>query len=62
MPCYDARDTWSTDHSHRAAHLLCELLKELPPDSPRWTPEVRQWWADHQDMDAYYARRSREMR
>ena len=62
MPCYDARDTWSADHGHQAAHLLCEICKTLEPGDQRWTAALAQWWADHQDMDAYYARRSNERR
>lgn len=62
MPCYDARDTWSAEHSHQAAHLLCGLLKNMLSTSPLWTPELRAWLADHQDMDAFYERKSRERR
>lgn len=56
MPCYDGRERWDSYHANMAAHNLCAICKGLPADSPLWTPELRQWWADHENMDAFYSR------
>lgn len=61
MPCYDIRDQWDSDHNNRAAELLCSLIKQLGNGVP-WAamPELEQWWKDHQNRDAYYARKANE--
>ncbi len=59
MPCYDARDSWDSDHNNAAAQLLCDLIKRLGDAGTPWTPELSQWWTDHKDRDAYYARRAK---
>lgn len=62
MPCYDPRDEYDEAHNNVAAGLLCELLKRTPPESIIWTDELRQWWADHHNRDAYHERKAREFR
>jgi hypothetical protein len=60
MPCHDPRDRWDDEHNNVAAQLLCELLKSMGPAAVPWTPELRQWWNDHMNRDAYHARKSQE--
>lgn len=59
MPCRDGREDWDTEHNLKAVELLCGLLRTFAPTDAEWTPELRQWWADHQNYDAYIERRSR---
>lgn len=58
MPCYDPRDRYDSDLDHIGAGLLCELIKAGKVD-PESSPQLSAWWKDHQDRDAYYARRAR---
>lgn len=62
MPCYDIRSDWDSQHNNVAAELLCSLIGSLPAGDVPWTPQLRQWWDDHQDRDAYYERKSKERR
>lgn len=60
MPCRDGREHWSEAHTAEGIELLCKLLKTFAPTDPEWTPELRRWWAEHQDHDLLYARMIRE--
>lgn len=63
MPCYEPRDGWDSSHNNEAAQLLCFLLKgmiETGGKTEAWPEELKQWWKDHQNRDAYYARMSSE--
>ncbi len=60
MPCTDARDDWDREHLARGTRLLCEALKKrlIVPEP---STELANWWEDHKNMDALYARKSAEM-
>lgn len=63
MPCFDPRDTWSSEHNNAAAQLLCKLLGSMPDDLLEQLltdAELGQWWKDHNDRDAMYARKQAE--
>lgn len=57
MPCYDERDRYTNDPEllervNKLTRLLCEACNRLGATVALTSPELRDWWADHQRVDA----------
>lgn len=58
MPCYDPQVDEDNKHNNVAAGLLCEILRKIHPASELWTPQLVEWWMEHQKRDELYRRRN----
>ncbi len=64
MPCYDDRDRYANapellERVNKLTRLLCEACSRLEATIALTSPELRDWWADHQRMDAARTERDR---